>query len=325
MSFTYEMKIKISDIRQAVNKHLLLSNPKIKLLGSGESNTNFLVDNKYIVRVNANLKAKYKINREFRILKYLEKYQIAPIPYVKDTTSKIIPRDYLIIEFFPGDDLRKVRLSNKMIKDLAKLTATLHSISVIKNIPTFRRTYSDVKKSIIRYIRLTQKYGGENESEFLKDSLSQLKTNGPQNKASISHGDICEQNLIYDTDRNLKFIDFEGCGISDPAYDIADIFTGFGKKFTKEHQILFYKEYLKYRKDDTLKKRVIVFIPLKMFETFCWSIMHVYEIKAGVVSQEIQEKKPIQHHIDYALKCLKECKKLGLVSNNKIKLFDEVK
>ena len=130
--------------------------------------------------------------------------------------------------------------------------------------------------------------------------------------------------MIYDTDKNLKFIDFESCGISDPAYDIADIFTGFGKKFTKEHQDLFYKEYLKYRKDNSLKNRVKVFIPLKMFETFCWSVMHVYEIKAGIVSKDIQEKEPIQHHIDYALKCLKECKKLGLVSNNKINLFEDL-
>lgn len=319
------MKIKIADVKKAVSKHLLLTNPKIKLLGSGESNTNFLVDNKYIVRVNADLKEKYKINNEYKILKYLEKYQIAPIPYVKDTSKNIIPQDYLIIEFFPGQDLRKIRLSSRMIKDLAKLTATLHSIPVIKNIPTFRRTYSGVKTNIGKLIRLTKKYGGKNESSFLSKSISLLKTNGPQNKASISHGDICEQNLIYDTDNNLKFIDFESCGISDPAYDIADIFTGFGKKFTKEHQDLFYSEYLKQRKDETLKKRVKVFIPLKMFETFCWSVMHVYEIKAGIVSKDIQEKEPIQHHIDYALKCLKECKKLGLVSNNKINLFEDIK
>ena len=319
------MNIKIADVKKAVSKHLLLTNPKIKLLGSGESNTNFLVDNKYIVRVNADLKEKYKINKEYRILKYLEKYQIAPIPYIKDTSKKIIPQDYLIIEFFPGQDLKKIRLSNRMIKDLAKLTATLHSIPVIKNIPTFRRTYTGVKTNIGKLIRLTNKYGGKNESDFLSKSISLLKTNGPQNKASISHGDICEQNLIYDTDNNLKFIDFESCGISDPAYDIADIFTGFGKKFTKEHQDLFYSEYLKQRKDETLKKRVKVFIPLKMFETFCWSVMHVYEIKAGIVSKDIQDKEPIQHHIDYAIKCFKECKKLCLVSNSKIKLFVGVK
>ena len=57
------MNIKISDVRKAVKKHLLLTNPKIKMLGSGESNTNFLVDDKYIVRVNADLKEKSKINK----------------------------------------------------------------------------------------------------------------------------------------------------------------------------------------------------------------------------------------------------------------------
>lgn len=319
-----KMEIKISDVKEAVKKYLLLTNPKIKMLGSGESNTNFIVDNKYIVRVNADLKEKHKINKEYCILKYLEKYQIAPILFIKDTSKKIIPQDYLIIEFFPGKDLKGLRLSKKMIKDLAKLTSTLHSIPITKNLPTFRKTYFDVKNNIINLIKLTKKYGGKNESEFLKESLAKLGINGPQNKASISHGDICERNLIYGIDKNLRFIDFGSCGISDPAYDIADIFTGFGKKFTKEHQNLFYKEYLIHKKDDTLIERVNIFIPLKMFETFCWSIMQIYKIKAGIVSKDIQDKEPITKHIDYALKFLKECKKLGLVSNNKIKLFDGI-
>ncbi len=247
------MKVKISDIKKAVQKHLLLTNPKIELLGSGESNTNFLVEDKYLVRVNANFRLKYKINKEYKILKYLDRYQIAPIPYVKDTTKSIIPQDFLIIEFFSGKDLREMKLSGKMIKDLAKLTATLHSIPIRKKIPIFSETYLDVKNNIVHLIKLTKKYGGKNESEFLREFLPQLKTHGPQNKTSISHGDICEQNLIYDTYQNLKFIDFERCGISDPAYDIADIFTGFGKKFSKEHQKIFYKEYLIHREDTTLK------------------------------------------------------------------------
>lgn len=317
------MKIKISDVRKAAEKHLFLTNPKIKLLGSGESNTNFLVNNKYIVRVNADFKERYKLNRESRILKYLAKYKLAPSLYIKDFSKKIISQDFLIIEFYPGQDLREMRLSAKMIEDLAQLTAKLHSIPTIKNIPTFRRTYSGVKNNIGALIKLIRKYGGKKESEFLYRSLSSLKTTGPINKASISHGDICEQNLIYDDNKNLKFIDFESCGISDPAYDIADIFTGFGKKFTKKHQELFYQEYAKYRKDNTLKRRVDVFIPLKVFETFCWSVMHVYEIKAGVVSKDIQEKEPMQHHINYALIWFKESKKRGLVKGN-IAFFEGV-
>lgn len=319
------MRIKKSDVKKAMSFNLHLTNPKIELLGSGESNTNFLIDDKYIVRVNADFKDKYKISKEYKILKYLERFNIAPIPFFKDTSKSIIPQDYLIIEYFPGQDLRKIRLSNKLIKDLAKLTALLHSVPIIKNIPKFRETYSSVENNIVKLIKLTNKFSGKNESEFLSNSLPLLKINGPQNKVSISHGDICEQNLIYNKDGNLRFIDFESCGKSDPAYDIADIFTGFGKKFTKEHQDLFYREYLKYRTDQTLKKRVDVFIPLKMFETLCWSVLHVYEIKNGIVSKDIQEKQPIINHINYALKCLKECKKLGLIVNTKFKLFDDLR
>lgn len=320
------MNIKINDVRKAVKKHLLLTNPIIKKLGSGESNTNFLVDNKYIVRVNADLKEKNKINKEYKILKYLEKYQIVPNVFIKDTSKKIIPQDYLIIEYFPGNDLRKTRLTKRMIQDLAKLTATLHSIPITRSIPSFRKTYTAVKNNVIKLIRLARKYGGKDESKFLEKCLPKLKTNGPLNKETISHGDICEQNLIYNNDKNLKFIDLESCGISDPAYDVADIFTGFGKILSKEHRNLFLKEYLKYRKDKTLKNRVKVFIPLKMFETFCWSIMHVYEIKAGIVSKDIQEKEPIKHHINYALQCLEKCKKLGIVPNTKkTDLFKQVR
>jgi thiamine kinase-like enzyme len=316
------MKIKISDVKKAVKQNLFLTNPNIKLLGLGESNINFLVDERFIVRVNGNLKD--KINKEFKILKYLEKYNISPKVFVKDTSRIIIPQDYLIIEFFKGQDLRKLRLSNKMIKDLARLTSKLHSIPIIKNIPNYKESYLDVKINISKIIKLIKKYGGKKESDYLYDSLSTLKINGPLNKVSISHGDICEQNLVYDINNNLRFIDFESCGLYDSAYDIADIFTGFGKEFSKKHQNLFYEEYFKYRKDNTLKKRVEVFMPLKMFETLCWSVMHVYEIKKGIVSKEIQEKEPIKHHMNYAFEYLKKCKDLGLISNNNIKLFREV-
>ncbi len=65
-----------------------------------------------------------------------------------------------------------------------------------------------------------------------------------------------------------------------------------------------------------------MFVPLKIFETFCWNVMHIYEIKAGVVSKEIQDKEPIKNYIDFALKYLTDCKKLGFVSNSNIKLFE---
>ncbi|MFT4308922.1 MAG: aminoglycoside phosphotransferase family protein [Candidatus Woesearchaeota archaeon] len=316
------MNIKVSDVRKAVKTHLHLTRPIIKKLGSGESNTNFLVDDKYIVRVNADLKEKHKISKEYRVLKYLQPYNISPTPYTKDTTKRIIPQDYLIIEYIPGQDLKRMRLSSSMIRDIARVTATLHSIPIGKNIPFFRMTYSDVKKSIVRYIRLAKKYGGAKDSVFLLECLPRLIISGPDNVVSITHGDICEQNMIYDTNNELKFIDFESCGVSDPAYDIADVFTGFGKRLYKNHQEIFYDEYLKHRSDTTLKKRVEAFIPLKMFETFCWSVMHVYEIKKGIVSKDIQDKEPIKHHTDYAYHCLNECRKLGLVSNKKVSLFE---
>lgn len=314
------MTIKTSDVKKAVEHHLHLPKAKIHLLGSGRSNTNFVVNNKYVVRINAHLEEKDKINKEFVVLKALDGYNIAPKVFVKDTSKKLIPQDFLIIEYFDGTDLKNKRLSVKMIRDLAQLTATLHSISDTK-LSKVKPSYQEVKVNIERLIKRTAKHGGKSDSKFLFQNLIHLSTTGPQNKLAVVHGDICDSNLVYDQQSQLRFIDFESCGLSDPAYDIADIFTGFGKTFSEKHQELFYEEYFQHRKDPTLKRRVEVFIPLKLFETLCWAVMHVYEIQQGIVSKEIQKTHPLHEHIDYANLFLNKCKKTGIISQSTYKLF----
>ncbi len=314
------MNINIRSVKNAAEKHLKIENPEVTKLGSGESNTSFLANNKYIIRVNARKTSKNKFSKEFRVLKYLKHYNIAPNIFIKDTSKKYIPLDYMILEYIPGNDLRQTKLSKKIITDVAKLTAKLHNTPIGESIPSFRKTYSSVIQNSKKFINLVNKYKGTNEYKVLNSSLRNLKDKGPKNKQTIAHGDICKQNLIYDENNKLHFIDFENCGISDPAYDIADIFTCFGEDFCKTDKELFLKEYFKHRKDATLLERVEVFIPLKIFETLCWSVMHVFEVKKGLVSRDIQNNQTIQERINYANKFLEKCKELGLVSK-KAKLF----
>lgn len=300
----------IEDIKLIAQKKLKLDKPKVKLLGSGTSNNNYLVNNLYLIRVNTNPRITNKFDREAYILSYLNGMDIGPEFILHDKSKKIISQEYIIIKFVPGFDLRKKRLTKKMVVDLAILTAKLHNVPINNQIPIFRSFYSDVLRSIEKYINLVKTYGDEKNYEFLNKYKKSLSLKGPKNILTIGHGDICQQNLVYNN-KDLRFIDFEGSGLTDPAYDVADTLSGFGKEFKQEHKELYLDEYLKHRKDNTLRQRIKVFTPLKVFETLCWSVMHVNEIKQGI----IKKSEPIKKDIDYAKSCLKKCKELGIVDS----------
>lgn len=309
--------MKLGDIKLIAQKKLKLNKPKVKLLGSGTSNNNYLVNNLYLIRVNANPRITDKFVREAFILSYLNGMDIGPEFILHDKNKKIIPQEYIIIKYIPGFDLRKKRLTKKMIVDLAIITAKLHNVPINNQIPIFRSSYSDVLRSIEKYINLIKKYGDEKNYELLNKYKKNLSLKGPKNILTIGHGDICQQNLVYH-DKELRFIDFEGSGLADPAYDVADTLSGFGKEFPEEYKELYLKTYLEHRKDKTLRQRIKVFTPLKVFETLCWSVMHVNEIKKEI----IKKTEPIEKDIDYVNHILKKCKQLGITDKKEKISFD---
>jgi aminoglycoside 2''-phosphotransferase len=58
-----------------------------------------------------------------------------------------------------------------------------------------------------------------------------LSSNNPQPAMAIIHGDFGTGNILVDNGQVSGIIDFAGCAIGDPAYDLASLSAGLGDDF----------------------------------------------------------------------------------------------
>ncbi|MEK6824865.1 MAG: hypothetical protein AABY02_03340, partial [Nanoarchaeota archaeon] len=79
-------------------------------------------------------------------------------------------------------------------------------------------------------------------------------------------------------------------------------------------------EYLKYRKDKTLRARVDAYRPLRIFIAFLWAILHVLKIKKQKMHEEFTKRERIENHIEFAGKQLKRVLETGILHKKYRKL-----
>jgi|TARA_Y100000034_G_C6828587_1_gene373842 thiamine kinase-like enzyme len=332
-------KKKIKKYFENLKQNQLGLKSKIKVvsvskLGMGTSNLNYLVkvnQKKFIFRINMNSKNPDKSKKEFKALKIVEKYNIGPKAWILNESKKEFDSDFIIISYIEGKTLNKIKnhLSLKMIKEIAKLSAKIHSIkldSKTNKLPVLGRDYKvyfdTLDKENLRYIRNHLK--NKKFIKILEETRKKLKKEIPFGKHKhplvLVHGDICEQNMIINKG-NYKLIDFESLGLEDPAQDIAGIITDFGKPFNEKQKEIFFEEYLKIRKDKTLKERVKVFVPLRIFSVLLWAITHTLKIKNKHMHLSFTENNNIKKDISYVKIVFKRAIKKGVI-DKKYKNFD---
>jgi len=318
------------DIRKIIitlkNKNLVSKLPflkeinKIAQLGSGTSNLNYLIitpSKKIVLRKNIVKTSKNKLKREFRSLKAIESLNIAPkiLHFQKD--SKI--GSFIILNYLEGNTLDKTKyvLDLKFLKLLAKEVALLHSIPI----SSLKKKLSSQYKILDRYLYELKQYEKKfkpflNSSEFfdfMKDMFvrfsKDFKNKKFSYKSSLIHTDIQEQNIILNYGR-IKFIDWEFTMISDPATEVAYVVTQFGKPFSLKQKNIFINEYLKHRKDSSLKERVELYIPIRYYIDFLWSVLQTAKIKKGLIYYANKEKRFLQQK-KYTFICIER-----LLDNN---------
>lgn len=97
-------------IKRSVRENDLLEGTlKIKLLGIGENNINYLVssfDKKIVYRIGLRKEFEKNLKREYDLLRYIPE-GLAPKQIFFDKTKKIIPQVYSVISFLPGKHIKK--------------------------------------------------------------------------------------------------------------------------------------------------------------------------------------------------------------------------
>jgi len=329
---------KESDIRK-IKLYLLKEIPALKnildihKLGTGASHLNYLITtpkNKIVLRKDIDKSTKGKLKREYLALKAIKKLDIAPIPLYFQQSSKI--GSFILLKYVEGIPLNKgnYKLSLSVIKKLAREVAELHSVPVFslrKRLPlefhkpsSYLKEIRAYKKQLKPYVKSKKFFLWIDEMYYRFNSLS--KNFKFQYGYCLIHSDIQEQNIIIQNNK-MKLIDWESAMISDPATEVSYILTQFGEPFTQRQKDQFIDEYLKNKKDTSLKERVEFYIPLRFFLDFLWSILQTGKIKKGILYYSDKNKRVINQR-KYTRVCLKRLIKSSLIDKIQGSFLEEL-
>ena len=332
-----EMKSKIREYMESLDPKQFGLKTKLKVktifkLGQGTGNLNYLVvvnNKKFVFRINMDHKNKTKSRKEFNSLKIVEKYSIGPKTRLIDESRKIFDTDFIILDYIEGKTVDKTKdyLKPKMYREIGKLCAKLHSIKITKNLKKldYNETFYGYKNHIKFVKREYVDYLVSNLKDkillkIIKDTFLEQSKNIPKTKYPtdivLSQGDFCEQNVIVHKGE-YKLIDFEDLELADRANHISHLFADFGKPLDETEKELFLKEYLKITKvnKDNLVKKIGVWIPLKLFEIFLWSLKHSLVVKEGNMHPQFYENDNMERNISYAKTMFKRCLRFEVIDS----------
>lgn len=261
----------------------------VKLLGSGENNTNYLVQlngGKYTFRVAKKEKSIANLEREFSTIKTLPA-GFGPTPIFLDKTRKHINTHYAVYTYIEGKHIRK--WSKKHLKLHAEKLAHLHSHKA----KSWGKLHEKKKRAFSAYSYLLDEISGfqkPNPEIFDDPTIKVLnrkvkeyvRNNDHLFKAlkefPFVHKDTCITNTLF-TKEGIRYIDWEWSGYFDGAVDLAFLFdeeyaySPWGIKLNGDRLRFYLNSYNKIAKDKTLEKRIKVWnVILKYSELlyFTW-------------------------------------------------------
>ena len=307
----------------------------VEKLGMGANNANFLVvanGKKFVFRLNMLLSEKRKSSSEFNHLKLVEKLGIAPKSWILDESRKIFDSDFIILDYLEGKELGKLQysLNREIIKKIVGLCIKFHSMpikGVLLKLPKYEVNYEYLLDNTYKkYLSLTKMASDKKFIEMIKENYDNLRSKCGVNKQKhplvFAHGDIQEHNIIVHKGK-FRLIDYEGVELTDPASEIAYIFTQFSsrKEFNEKQREIFLNEYLKHRKDPTLRERVKVFMPMKNFLDLLWAVGQALKIKHRLMHSSYLTKDALRDAVEYAQMVFGRCIRDGTI-DKKYKDFD---
>ena len=220
----------------------------VKELGKGLANINFLLnfgDLKFVMRFNIwpdqvwNNGNQIDVENEYRILKFLESYEIGPKAYFVDTSKTHFPSSFLIEEYIEHD-------SKSVSEDFTGVVNTvkrLHAANIEME-ERFFRTDADADGKIKLYDNWLKIILQNNQSEiaslfskyadiykrYLKDNADLLIGN------NLIHRDLFPENFLHKGNRWFM-VDWQTAVIGNPIQDITYLLWDFIYQYTLKRQL----------------------------------------------------------------------------------------
>lgn len=200
----------------------------------GGQNNSILDTGKLIVRIPRHDEARSDLAREAVVLAVLA--QRLPLPVPAPELRDVGPLVVAVHRKLPGEPLLSLDgmddgQSRELARDLALFLRALHALpgeilpvsAPDDPMAEWRDLLGQVEARVFPLV--PSDFGLSIAAQF-----DRFFANGPYPRAVI-HGDFGTGNILVHDDRASGVIDFSGCGIGDPAYDLASLSAGLGDGF----------------------------------------------------------------------------------------------
>lgn len=220
----------VHEIAEALDQPELLF---ATVIDSGQNNR-ILDTGKIIIRIPRHDEARSDLAREAAVLAALA--QRLPLPVPAPELRDVGPRVVAVHRKLVGEPLLLLdgmddAQRQELARDLALFLRTLHAlpgeilpVSALDDpMAEWRDLLGQVEARVFPLV--PQAVGVSIAAQF-----DQFLANGPYPR-TIIHGDFGTGNILVHDHRASGVIDFSGCGIGDPAYDLASLSAGLGDGF----------------------------------------------------------------------------------------------
>lgn len=202
---------KIIDLIVKKNSSLFGSNPVIKKINIGFTNTIYNVNDCYIVKICTNVNNEESFKKEIEFYNANKDNYLIPKLYYSNVDKKDIPYYYEILEKIKGVSLYNVwhtyteKEREDIIRQICNAMKGMHSVKgkpydwtkYIKN--KFNKIYSEVKKLYIF---------NEEEQKLLEKAYDDFDKYLDSNEFVLVHNDLHFDNIFVDNGK-IKILDFE--------------------------------------------------------------------------------------------------------------------
>jgi aminoglycoside 2''-phosphotransferase len=187
-----------------------------------------------IVRIPRHAEAEAALRREAGLLSRLRPALPIAVPDVRIVESKvgaIAVHDRLPGEAFPSLDGFGEKGRDRLARDLASFLRSLHGLSVGmiadgRHEDTWRELSERLPADVLPRLSPAARAAVDTAFHRFAEQAGDLPV-------AVIHGDFGTGNILADSNRVTGVIDFAGCGLGDPAYDLASLAAGLGDGFLR--------------------------------------------------------------------------------------------
>ena len=241
-------------IARILSQHGLGQHSVVALPG-GQINASYLVDDLYVLRVNLRPEERGKLAREARVLDMVRDQVPVPRTIVYEGSSRIIPHEYMIQTFVPGENLlSRWKLASAderagYLSQLAAIMRRLHSIRLSgfgdPTNPRAGETWAGVHARRASHAVQSARTAANVAPSLIDDAERSLVRDSAfltGGVPALTHGDLHFGNIHVEHGKITGLLDFERSWAAAPDWDLDQLmrflhYPGIFASSTAEHSV----------------------------------------------------------------------------------------